>query len=118
MPNDFSKLPLSASTTGKGIPVVAVASPGTTIHAAGAGVVNLDEIWIWAQNTASEAVKLTLQWGGVATGDLIEITLAAESGLVLIAPGLLLQNSLEIKAFASIASMINVFGFVNRITVT
>jgi hypothetical protein len=36
--------------------------------------------------------------------------------LVLIAPGIPLQNGLVIKAFAATANVINIFGYVNRIS--
>jgi hypothetical protein len=62
-------------------------------------------------------VKLTLEWGeAVAPDGNIEVTIPAESGLYLVTPGLLLQNSLVVKAFASSANVILIHGFVNRIT--
>jgi hypothetical protein len=63
------------------------------------------------------AVKLTLEWGEATAPDgNIEINIGAEgTGLVLVAPGLLLQNSLVIKAFAGTADVITLTGYVNRI---
>lgn len=113
----YTKKLLSASTNGKAVKVAAVASPGTTIHTAVAGTSDIDEVWLWAQNTSDANVKLSVQWGGVAVDDLIEVTVAAEAGLTLIAPGLLLQNNLIVKAFAGVTDVINIIGFVNRITV-
>ena len=46
----------------------------------------------------------------------IELTIAAESGLVLLVPGLILQNSLVVKAFAATGDVILLSGFVNSIT--
>ena len=113
----FSKELLSGSTNGKSIKVVATASAGTLIHTAIAGTSSEDEVWLYAHNTSASAVKLTLEWGGVASpDDLIEINIGAEgTGLILIAPGILLQNSLVIRAFAGTANVINIFGYVNRI---
>jgi hypothetical protein len=113
----YSKQLLSGSTNGKGIKVVATATAGTLIHTAVAGTSSEDEIWLYAHNTSSAAVKLTLEWGGVtAPDDHIEINIGAEgTGLVLVAPGILLQNSLVVRAFAATANVINIFGYVNRI---
>ena len=113
----YTKVLLSGSTQGKAIKVVATATAGTTIHTAVAGTSSLDEIWLWAVNSSAATVKLTLEWGEATAPDgNIEVSLAAESGLMLIAPGLLLQNELVVKAFAATANVILIHGFVNRIT--
>lgn len=113
----YAKQLLSGSTNGKQIKVAATATPGTTIHTAVTGTSDFDEIWIWAVNSSSGDVKLTLEWGGTTDpDDLIEVTIPAEQGKVLIIPGLLLQNELVVKAFAGTANVILISGFVNRIT--
>ena len=111
----FSKVKLSGSTDGRVIKVVQTATAGTTIHTAHATA--LDEIWLWAVNSDTSDRKLTIEYGGVASpDDLIEQTIAAESGLVLVLPGLLITNSLVVRAFASSANVVMVGGYVNRIT--
>jgi hypothetical protein len=114
----FTKVLLSGSTNGKAIKVAQTATAGTTIHTAVSGTSSLDEVWLYAHNSSSAAVKLTLEWGEASAPDgHIEINIGAEgTGLVLIAPGLLLQNSLVIKAFAGIANVITINGYVNRIS--
>ena len=113
----YSKVLLSGSTQGKGIKVVQTATAGTTIHTAVSGTSDMDEIWLWCVNSSIAAVKLTLEWGEATAPDgNIEVTIPAESGLYLVAPGLLLQNSLIVKAFAGSANVLIVHGFVNRIT--
>ena len=89
----------------------------TVVHAAGSGTSNLDEIWLWANNTSGSDVKLTIEWG-TATADEgnIEVTIEAESGLVQIIPGLILCNSKDVQAFAGTTDVILITGFVNRIT--
>jgi hypothetical protein len=113
----YSKQLLSGSTNGKGIKVAATATAGTLIHTAVSGTSSLDEVWLYAHNTSSSVVKLTLEWGGVAApDDHIEINVGAEgTGLILVAPGILLQNSLVIRAFAGTTNVLNIFGYVNRI---
>lgn len=111
----FTKVKLSGSTDGKQISITATASAGTTIHTAHA--TNLDEIWLWATNTSAVPVKLTIEYGGTTTADLIEQFIQPESGLVLLVPGSSpLTNSLVVAAFADTTAVVNVQGFVNRIS--
>lgn len=111
----YTKLKLSGSTDGKGIKVVQTATAGDTIHTAHATA--LDEIWLYAVNSESAAEKLTLEWGEASAPDgNIECTIPGESGLQLVIPGLLLTNSLVVKAFAGTANVIIIHGFVNRIS--
>ena len=113
----YSKELLSASTNGLGILVVATSTAGTLIHTAVTGTTDLEEIWLYAVNAHSADIKLTLEWGEATepTGN-IEITVPTEAGLMLLVPGLLLQNSLVLKAFAGTASEIVIHGYANRIT--
>lgn len=117
----FSKQKLSGSTNGRGIAVANTATLGTTIHATGTSASILDEIWLYANNIHSSAVTLTIEFGGVTvTSDLIQQSIGVTpSGLVLICPGLILSGTgsaaTTVTAFASVASKIEIFGFVNRI---
>ena len=112
----FTKLLLSGSTNGKAILVAATATPGTTIHTAVAGTLALDEIWLYAVNSSDRDVKLTIEWGETtAPNGNIEVNVPGESGLILVVPGLLLQNSLVVRAFAGTANVICIHGYVNRI---
>jgi len=116
----FTKLKLSASTDGRAIKVAATATPGTTIHTGPSSASVIDEVWIYAMNTDTSSRKLTLEWGGVsAPDDLIELGIAAESGLVLVCPGLLIVGNatpLVVRAFTSTADVITIHGYVNRIS--
>ena len=111
----FSKQLLSGSTDGKNVKVVATATAGTTIHTAHASAT--DEVWLYAMNTDSSDRKLTIEYGGTTSpDDLVEVTIGTEAGWVLVCPGLLLQNSLVVKAFAAAANVVVINGYVNRIT--
>lgn len=113
----YSKQLLSGSTNGRMIKVAATATLGTTIHTAVSGTTSFDEIWLWAVNSDTTARKLTIEYGGATAPDnLIEITIPAESGLVEILPGFLLQNSLVVTAFCASANVVMIGGYVNRIT--
>lgn len=116
---NFSKLILSGSTDGRAIKVAATATAGTTIHTGSSTATTIDEVWLYAQNTDTTARKLTIEWGGTsAPDDLIELTVGAESGLVLVAPGLLIKGNatpLVVRAFAATTNVITIHGYVNRI---
>ena len=116
----FTKTLLSGSTQGKPIKVAATASTGTTIHATGTSSTTIDEVWLWAQNTSTTAVKLTIQYGGTTSPDQdIEVTVPGESGLMLVIPGLVLTGTGSaantIYAFAGTTNVLTISGYVNRI---
>lgn len=113
----YTKTLLSGGTNGKNIKVAATGTPGTTIHTAVTGTSSLDEVWLYACNSDTTARKLTIEFGGTTSpDDTIELTIQPESGWVCVIPGLLLQNSLLVKAFAATANVVLVNGFVNRIS--
>lgn len=113
----FSKVFLSGSTNGKAVKVSATATPGTTIHTAVSGTSSIDEVWLWAFNSSASEVELTLEWGEATApdGNIVQ-NIPAKGGLFLVAPGLILQNGLVIKAFAGTTDVVTIHGFVNRIT--
>lgn len=112
----YSKVILSGSTNGRGIKVAATSTPGTTIHTATA-TPNIDEIWLYAVNSQAASVKLTIEFGGTTSpDDTIEVTIPGESGLFPVIPGLILNNSVVVRAFAATGNVVMLFGFVNRIT--
>jgi hypothetical protein len=117
----FTKKILSGSTDGKAVKVAATATAGTTIHTGSATATTIDEIWLYAVNSSASGVKLTLEWGEATAPDgNIELSVAAESGLVLIVSGLLIKGNatpLVVKAFAGTANVILIHGYVNQITV-
>jgi len=116
----FSKVLLSGSTQGRGIKVVATASTGTTIHATGTSASVIDEVWLYAYNGHTSAVLLTIQYGSTTSpDDDIKVTIPAQSGLVLVAPGLVLTGTgaaaNTVRAFAATANVVTIHGYVNRI---
>lgn len=117
----YTKVHLSGSTGGQPIKVVSTTGdPGTLIHTSETSSVKIDEIWVYANNTSASEVKLTIEYGGVSSPDNhIEIPIAAEAGLVLVIPGLILSGTgsagRSVRAFAATANVINITGYVNRI---
>ena len=113
----FTKLPLTGASNGLPILIIDTSSPGTTIHTAVTGTTDLDEIWLWVINNHTVAVDMGIEFGGTSDPlNVIRFSVDFKQGLFLVVPGLLLQNSLEVKAFTSVASVVSVHGFVNRIS--
>lgn len=110
----------------------ATASPlaPTLIHNATASIsggFGYDEVWIYASNSSANATTLTLLYGASQTASALYsfstqiITIPAQSGLVLITPGLILSSNASqsaysaIYAYASTPNVIAISGYVNRI---
>lgn len=121
----FTKAHLSGAADGQGVLVAATnglggvgSENGTTIHTAVSGTTagTFDEIWLWATNTSTSPVKLTIEWGNQTddTGH-IEVTIPAEQGLMQVIPGMILHNAKLVTAFAGTTNVITVHGFVNSI---
>jgi hypothetical protein len=116
----FSKVKLSGSTNGRGILVAATTSTGTTIHATGTSSTVLDEVWLYAYNSDTAAITLTIEFGGTtAPNDNIKLSIPANSGLTLVVPGLILSGTgsaaSTITAFAGTTNKIVITGYINRI---
>jgi hypothetical protein len=117
----FTKTLLSGSTQGKPIKVVATATLGTTIHATGTSSANIDEVWLYAYNSSTGPVALTVEFGGASVPDQnIKIDVPPTSGLTLVVPGLVLTGTgaaaNTVTAFAGTANVVTVSGYVNRIS--
>jgi len=116
----FSKEILSGSTNGRLIKVAATATAGTTIHTGSSTATTIDEVWLYAVNSDTTDRKLTIEWGGTsAPDDLIEQTITAESGLILVVAGLVIKGNatpLVVRAFAATTNVVMIGGYVNRIT--
>jgi len=116
----FSKIQLSGSTNGRLIKVAATATAGTTIHTGSSTTTTIDELWLYAVNSDTTDRKLTIEFGGTtAPDDLIEQTITAESGLILVVAGLVIVGNatpLVVRAFAATANVVMIGGYVNRIT--
>lgn len=111
----FNKVLLSGSTNGRGIKVVQTATAGTTIHTANATA--LDEVWLFAFNSHTADVELTIELGGTtAPDDNIVVTVPFDSGVMCVVPGLLVTGSVVVRAFAGTANVVVITGYVNRIS--
>jgi hypothetical protein len=119
----FTKVLLSGGSQGKAIKIAATTSgsAGTTIHTTGTSSTAIDEVWLYATNSSSLNVVLTIQWGGVtAVDNETKLTIPSNSGLTLVIPGLVLTGTGSagnvIAAYAATANVITVSGYANRIS--
>jgi hypothetical protein len=114
-----AKRHLSGGSHGRNIKVAATATPGTTVHTAVAGTTDgtYDEVWLYACNSSTSPVKITIEFGGTTSpDDTIEVTIRPECGFVNVIPGLPLRNGGVVRAFAGTTNVLLVNGFVNKIT--
>lgn len=113
----FTKNKLSGSTNGKNVKIVATATPGTLLHTAVAGTTDWDEIYLFATNNDTVTRTLTIEWGGTTSpDDLVKIDIEPLKGEYVVIPGFVLQNALNVRAFASAANVITVGGYIHLIT--
>lgn len=111
----ISRIPLSGSTNGKNIKVVATATAGTTVHAAHA--TSHDEVYLYAYNSDTSAITLTLELGGTTDpDDLVTYSIPAQDGLLVVLDGHTFTGSVTVAAFAGTANKIVLRGHVNRIS--
>ena len=114
----YSKQYLSGgAANGTGIELAVDSGTYTTVHTSSGTAGDIDEIWLYASNTDTSDIKVTLKFGGTDDpDDIIEVTVGAEAGLVLLVPGLILKGgSLVLLGAAATAAKVTVFGYVNRI---
>lgn len=121
MATNIDKVVLSGSTGGMPIKVVATATTGTTIHTTGTSASVIDEVWLYATNTSSATVTLTIEYGATTNPDnRIIVGIPSMSGLSICVAGLILVGTgsagRTITAFAGTASVINIAGYINRIS--
>lgn len=114
----YSKIILSGSIDGGGIEVTGVTpSAGSTIHQGVSGAADsIDEVWLYVHNSATDSREIGIMWGSTAAGNRFVYTVTArdKDGLHLIVPGLVIRNGKIIKAYATAASALSIWGHVNR----
>lgn len=115
----------SGSAFGAPILITATGTPGTLLHSTiGTFLITVfDEIWVYLVNTDTTDRKTTIEWGGVTSpNNLIEVTVPAESGLMLAVPGLRLTGTgaavSSVRGFCATASVVSALLNVNRMTVS
>jgi hypothetical protein len=116
----YSKEILSQSMNGLGLLIgsSASASPVTIHQTTGNASSTIDEVWLYAYNSASVSVELTVYFGGnSAPNNEIKVSLPSRSGLTLVVPGLILKGpGNTVSAFAGTTNVVTLSGYVNRIS--
>lgn len=119
MAASYQKIILSGSTHGRPIPVTGLtASGGNTIHTGVTGAAeSLDEVWLWVYNSATASREINIVWGSTAALSRFTYTVTGrdKDGWQLIVPGHVIRNELVIKAYATVADVLAIMGFVNRL---
>jgi hypothetical protein len=101
------------------VKVAATATPGTLVHTAVAGTAGFDECYGWFTNTSNAAVTVTIEFGTTTSpdGHLVDsFSLPANSAPIPLLTGQNLQNGLAVNVYASVANVVLVTGYVNRIS--
>lgn len=119
----YSKITLSQSSFGKGIPITQTGVSGTLIHQTNISTGILDEVWLYGTNPSDSDSILTLRFGGSGiSGDASPVLLQAYAGYTLLCPGFILQGNgaSSSNIYGSIASgysgSVNIYGYINRIS--
>ena len=109
------KRKLSSSSKGDGILITDITGVGTPIHTATSSSTagTYDEVWLWAYNDSTADTTLTVQFGGGDPNQTFVVSVPHRCGLIPIVPGLILHNSGTVKAYAVVANIISVTGFVH-----
>ncbi len=124
MANATVIIPLSGSTQGQPIKIVATVTAGTLCHTTGVSLTIIDRIYLWAINTQAAAtastVLTTVEFGGPTAPDFnIPVPVPGQGGPVMLVDGFPLTGSgsvaLTVKVFAATTNVINVVGYVLRI---
>lgn len=110
----ITKIIPSGSTDGKPVKITTTATAGTLFHTAHA--TDKDEIYLYLANTSSSDVLATVEFGGATAPDFNVKTTVPANDIVLVIAGIPLTNATTVKAFAASANVINMLGYINRIS--
>jgi len=114
----YSREFFTGTGDGTGLKVTSTTSGAAdTVHTVPSDAV--DEIWLYATNDHGSDLLLSVLFGDSDDpDDYIKKTIPSQDGLVLVVPGLVLDEGLRITAFAASANEVMIHGYVNRITST
>ena len=124
----YSKVKLSTSAEGQ--PTLSTSTSAgspTTIHDTTTTATTLDELWLYCSISHSADVELILFYGYDSAGSVptapantLYQTITTKAGMTLVIPGLVLANdgtnATRVSAYSATGSVLNLWGYVNRIT--
>lgn len=113
----YTKAPLSAAISGQQIMITGSGIHQlTTIHTP-ANNQSLDEVWLYATNIGTADKQVIFTWANTGIAGQMYANIPYRAGRALIVDGKLLSGtSNTIKAYAETGNVINIDGFVNRIS--
>ena len=114
----IERIVLSGSTNGRGIKVTGTGTGSAdTIHTATSSSGLIDEVWLFAYNSDTSSRTLSLCLGGTTSpDDIVNIVLLPQQGDILVLAGECFNGGVILKAYGSVANVLVVRGYVNRIT--
>ncbi len=114
---EVTRVGLSTSNDGEMVLITATSTVGTTVHTATTqtSTSRYDEVWLFASNSHSAAVDLTIEIDIANTStSKFKVSIPKDDGLFVVLPGVSVHNGKLITAFASVASVINIVGYVEQ----
>lgn len=110
----YTREPLSGSTHGRGIKLTGTATGSSVaIHTGQASTTLTDVVTLYASNFDTTQRRVSIEWGGTTSPDDIMTFDVPPKSTVCLVPDLIIRNSLPIKAWADVANLVSIFGFVN-----
>lgn len=109
------RIPLSVSNNGQPVNIAKTATAGNPVHSA-AGGSTIDYITLRASNQSSASAVLTLEIGGAGDSYTKKVEIPGHCGDVTVLDRKPLGSSLVLAAFATMSSVINLDGWVDRVT--
>ena len=118
------------STSALGEPTLSTSTTAgspTPIHMTGTSATVEDEVWLYCSNSHSADVELILFFGytngsvPTAPASTLYQTITTKAGMTLVIPGLVMTGNgstgTVVAAYSATGSVLNLWGYVNRITV-
>lgn len=107
---------LSGSTNGRPIQITGTAT-GTAVllHTAVAAATEVDKVWIWVSNTSAVQETITIEFGTAGAGFELDFKVPANDTILVVAGAAIGGAASQlIEAYATTASVLNVFGHIER----
>lgn len=113
----MTTIALSGSTRGRPIQIAATATPGTLLHTATTTAGQIDKVYIDLTNTSASAVTVTIEFGTTGAGAEMDIIVPANATVRAVDGAVIGGAATDtIRAFASVGSVVNAVGRVERLS--
>lgn len=112
----MTAIPLSSSSGGRPVPIIATSSPGTTIHTLSTATGVVEEVYLDIYNITATGATLQLEAGSTATLGIISIFFNGNSMQRVLAGARYLAATGAISAYATATNVFQALGGVNKAT--